>query len=568
MRMIRLVVVLAMSLCVSAAFGEPSLAATRPATPQPGRQVLQHAVGFDYWLYLPKDYDQQKEVPLVIFLHGINPLNIDDAKKESPPARVDAGHDFPFVLVSPFWHGQWWNTEEVLTLVDTVAARYKIDLHRIYLTGLSMGGISSWGLAGHHPDRFAALLPIAGNGDARLARALKDVPTWSYHGALDNTVGMDGDQRMVDALKAAGGDVKFTVFKDKGHVVWDVVYSDPKTYEWLLSHRKATPAPIDRQAEVRYDVKHNLQADIAPLVTAAATVGDLSTKVELTNATKLPVQVRGTLAAGNLKVSPATFDVSLKPGEKQSVNVTVAGGQTPISGTTAVDAKWTATARPAEGPELTANFSRHLPISQVSNCSRLSKPATVDGDLSDWNLPWIEVGSVVTKATTREEKDTTSPRALMAVAWDDKAVYVAVRVKADKVQAAPTKQVWEQNAVEVRFDFRPTPRPGSFADWQDILPILVAPTNDIMKPTLWQKESLPKGTQIASKITATGFDTEIAIPLSYAAAKQDGRLRQFRLGLCVNDTEGRRGVNRTHWHPDWRDARSDDGVGTFQCVAP
>ena len=45
---------------------------------------------------------------------------------------------------------------------------------------------------------------------------------------------------MVDALKAAGSDVRFTVYPEGGHVeAWQNAYDDPELWEWLAKQRRA-----------------------------------------------------------------------------------------------------------------------------------------------------------------------------------------------------------------------------------------------------------------------------------------------------------------------------------------
>ena len=72
---------------------------------------------------------------------------------------------------------------------------------------------------------------------------MKGVPVWAFHGALDDVVPIAGDQATVDALKAAGGDVTFTVYPERHHDSWLPAYADPKLYQWLLSHQlRKSPA--------------------------------------------------------------------------------------------------------------------------------------------------------------------------------------------------------------------------------------------------------------------------------------------------------------------------------------
>src|SRR6185437_2605059 len=101
-----------------------------------------------------------------------------------------------------------WKAEELIQLVDHVAANMNIDPERIYVTGLSMGGYGTWRLVAAHPERFAAALPICGGGEPEtMARQLSRVPIWAFHGAKDPIVPLSASQAMVDAVKHAGGDV-------------------------------------------------------------------------------------------------------------------------------------------------------------------------------------------------------------------------------------------------------------------------------------------------------------------------------------------------------------------------
>src|SRR5262249_12520812 len=118
---------------------------------------------------------------------------------------------------------------------------YRVDKDRIYVTGLSMGGYGTWALATAYPKRFAAIAPICGGGDPSEDKRLKDIPIWVFHRAQDRGVPLRASQAMVDAIKKAGGNPKFTVYEDADHDSWTETYNNPKLYEWLLKHkRKAT----------------------------------------------------------------------------------------------------------------------------------------------------------------------------------------------------------------------------------------------------------------------------------------------------------------------------------------
>jgi predicted peptidase len=201
-------------------------------------------VSCNYLLFLPEDYGKKRQSwPLMVFLHGAGERGSDlnKVKVHGPPKIVKNRKDFPFILVSPQCpEGDWWTekVEVLINLVDDIAARYKVDKERIYLTGLSMGGYGTWALASAYPERFAAIAPICGGGSRIMSLRLKDIPIWVFHGAKDQVVPLEESEEMVNAIRKRGGDVKFTIYPDAGHDSWTESYNNQELYDWFLEHRK------------------------------------------------------------------------------------------------------------------------------------------------------------------------------------------------------------------------------------------------------------------------------------------------------------------------------------------
>jgi predicted peptidase len=202
-------------------------------------------VRLNYLLFLPKGYgeDQQQKWPLILFLHGAGERgdDLELVKIHGIPKIAEQREDFPFIAVSPQCSKfSWWTAEldALNALLDEVMKEYAVDTDRIYLTGLSMGGFGTWLLAMAYPERFAAIAPICGGGDPQKAFILKDVPTWVFHGAQDQTVPLERSEEMVNALKECGGDVRFTVYPEAGHDSWTETYDNPELYEWFLKHKR------------------------------------------------------------------------------------------------------------------------------------------------------------------------------------------------------------------------------------------------------------------------------------------------------------------------------------------
>ncbi|MBI1924098.1 prolyl oligopeptidase family serine peptidase [Candidatus Poribacteria bacterium] len=201
-------------------------------------------VRLNYLLFLPKGYGEaEKKWPVILFLHGAGERgdDVELVKKHGIPKIVEQREDFPFIAVSPQCpQDSWWTSEvdALNALLDKIVAKYAVDKDRIYLTGLSMGGYGTWRLATEYPERFAAIAPICGGGAPEKACVLKEMPVWVFHGAKDTVVKPEESEKMVEALKACGGDVRFTFYPDANHDSWTQTYDNPELYEWFLKHTR------------------------------------------------------------------------------------------------------------------------------------------------------------------------------------------------------------------------------------------------------------------------------------------------------------------------------------------
>ena len=197
-----------------------------------------------YSVYVPADYDPAKSWPLVLFLHGMGERGGDGLlQTEVGIGTAIRRHAawFSCIVVMPqcpdtcLWDGA---TEVIDASLAQTREQYRIDPARIYLTGLSMGGFGAWAYGARHGDVFAALAPICGGGDLSDAARLAEMPIWAFHGADDDVVPPERSRKMVEAVKAAGGKVKYTEYPGVGHNSWDETYGNRKVITWLLRQRR------------------------------------------------------------------------------------------------------------------------------------------------------------------------------------------------------------------------------------------------------------------------------------------------------------------------------------------
>ena len=181
--------------------------------------------------------------PVLLFLHGSGERG-DDLSRVcawGPPAMVERGEAVPFLVVSPLCAaGRAWEVSPLLALLDAVGARYAVDARGVCVTGISMGGYGAAGVAAMAPERFAACVPVCGGypGPLLHAEALASVPVWAFHGGADEVVDPGESVRLVDRVRAAGGEARLTIYDGVGHDCWTRAYAEPALWAWLRERRR------------------------------------------------------------------------------------------------------------------------------------------------------------------------------------------------------------------------------------------------------------------------------------------------------------------------------------------
>jgi hypothetical protein len=212
------------------------------------RDRLGLAPTYPYLIDLPPDYnaDSGKRWPLILFLHGggmqgYNP----DILRQTGLSEISAGKKLPAIVLSPQlpWF-QSWQPTTLSKLLDVISTKYRVDPDRIYVTGLSLGGDAAWDLAMNYPGRFAAIAPIAGEGDYADAASVKNIPTWTFEGLKDEVVNPERVIGMVDAVRKVGGHPHLTLYPDLPHNCWDKAYASDALYTWLFAQKRGQPEVI------------------------------------------------------------------------------------------------------------------------------------------------------------------------------------------------------------------------------------------------------------------------------------------------------------------------------------
>lgn len=216
-------------------------------------------------LYTPAVQEGEK-YPLVLFLHGAGERG-DDINKVldfTPGADAFTSDDWQkehpcFVLMPQCPENMSWVPfiDLLASTLQSMAWEYPVDICRIYVTGVSMGGAGTWKLLTRCPHLIAAAMPICGYADAFAVRAAKHVPVWAFHAVDDPVVPVTGEYRsphgaqgvgtrmVMSSLRSAGNrDAHYTEYpegyvtgkwKTHPHASWTPAYHDREALEWMFS---------------------------------------------------------------------------------------------------------------------------------------------------------------------------------------------------------------------------------------------------------------------------------------------------------------------------------------------
>lgn len=213
----------------------------------------------------PQELKKGKKYPLVIFLHGsgergsdnqaqlfhgsgqfINPVN----REEFPayvlfpqcPEGVPGAYmprletlvpaDMPLnPPVAPI----------VLTLMDLInsyIAMPEVDDRRVYIMGISMGGIATYDIVSRYPELFAAAVPICGSVNPQRLKSTKGVAWRIFHGDSDAAVTVEGSREAYKALRSFGYDVEYIEFAGCTHNSWNPAFNYPDFMKWLFKQKR------------------------------------------------------------------------------------------------------------------------------------------------------------------------------------------------------------------------------------------------------------------------------------------------------------------------------------------
>lgn len=217
----------------------------------------------------PKDFDSTKKYPLVIFLHGAYEKGFDNELQLNIGGRFflrdSIRRNYPAYILFPqcpprdLWAYFETSREQggiggvnfpfhkkptdvsatLIKLVDSLKHSDKIDISRIYIGGLSQGGMGVLDLIARYPQTFAAAFSICGAGNASTSKHFAGkTALWLFHGDADDVIPVNFSRNYFKKLQKLKADVLYTEYPAVKHNSWVNAFAEPDLMYWLFSKRK------------------------------------------------------------------------------------------------------------------------------------------------------------------------------------------------------------------------------------------------------------------------------------------------------------------------------------------
>ncbi|MGR3808890.1 carboxylesterase family protein [Jiulongibacter sp. NS-SX5] len=229
---------------------------------KPAQYTDNNGVTINYQVLLPEDYNPANKYPIVLFLHGGGERGDDNTaqlkygsqvwlelQKKQPTiviapqcpkddywASVKFTRDkYPLVLDFNYSYDETPSLHAAIDLLKSYIKEKKADKKRVYITGMSMGGMGTFEAVYRYPKLFAAAIPMCGGADLSMyGKKQAKVPFWIFHGDEDVVIPVKHSREAYAKLQELNANVTYTEYPGVNHNSWDKVFLEEQYPYWMF----------------------------------------------------------------------------------------------------------------------------------------------------------------------------------------------------------------------------------------------------------------------------------------------------------------------------------------------
>lgn len=211
---------------------------------------------------------KEENRPLVVFFHGAGRFGTEN-KKQIKDFRAHCaklrkrGANVLIPQAPHFANASVASIENYVStvkrLTDELSKTASYDKYRIYLIGVSFGGVCVWETLYRFPETFACGIPMMGTlpvlmeGRDRFdVRRLAKENIWMAHSANDRNVPICDDDFIAEHLKKIGVAFRYTRWKRLGHGMSSLFAIIKPWDRWMFEQARKADKPSDSSDESRF----------------------------------------------------------------------------------------------------------------------------------------------------------------------------------------------------------------------------------------------------------------------------------------------------------------------------
>lgn len=228
-----------------------------------------------------------KKYPVMLFMHGAGEVGcvsnggIYNNEKQLTLGgklfmdRVD-NNEFDGFLLYPqlrstdagCW-GEWGGGanarfNSIIAIIDSLVKYTRLDIDRVFLDGLSGGGVAVWRMAQYYPTRIAKIAPTSAAGLIMNYPAFVHIPIWLATGGKDTNPSPAMASYSELKVTEIGGKIRRSLYADLGHSSWYRHWQEPDFVAYMNDVHKANPLIFFNRFEFCPDSGVNARLGITP----------------------------------------------------------------------------------------------------------------------------------------------------------------------------------------------------------------------------------------------------------------------------------------------------------------
>ncbi|MEM7370062.1 MAG: metallophosphoesterase [Bacteroidota bacterium] len=369
------------------------------------------------------------------------------------------------------------------------------------------------------------------------------------------------------ATTGGGSGMRGPRFGEFDHVVWVTMTEEgPILANLLLDGIWDKDIQTEESYLATKEVLYQFPVQLEPLFVENGAFSGGEIHVKMTNDSDLPLEVNLSFnSSTDIWVATDGIQQAVGPNSVEQISIPL---KTPSSILPSeihpIRIHATATYKPADYPVMELEQSIWFAPQMTYDIRKAKKAPQIDGDLKEWKSLTFSDFSPIEESDPFSHSGQEDASFAFDIRQRKDWIYLAASVQDDQIESSDKVAPFDQDGLAFVLDPRSIDVSSMSTGYRNLF-IAISPEEEGDGPgNIFRKDRLPDEIQSFCRRTETGYDIEIAIPISAITRHQGENWKHLRLNVIQfdKDKEGAHS-SRLLWQSDWQGENHVMGSGTF-----